>query len=70
MDPGEMCDDGNSVSLDGCSSICESEPGFTCSGFGVGTCVPDPVCGNLLIETPSENCEDGNGNPGDGCSNC
>ena len=31
--PAEMCDDGNLVSGDGCSSQCEIEDGYTCTDF-------------------------------------
>ncbi len=31
LDPGENCDDGNSVSGDGCSDTCQVEPGWTCT---------------------------------------
>jgi len=50
----EQCDDGNTVSEDGCSSTCQSEQ----SG---------PVCGNETVET-GEQCDDGNMVDGDGCS--
>jgi len=40
----EQCDDGNSVSGDGCSSNCFIEYGWRCSG---GMC--SPVCGDGLI---------------------
>jgi cysteine-rich repeat protein len=32
IQPGEQCDDGNSNSGDGCSSTCQIEPCFACSG--------------------------------------
>ncbi|NVJ10063.1 tandem-95 repeat protein [Myxococcus sp. AM001] len=28
----EICDDGNQLSGDGCNSVCEVEPGYTCTG--------------------------------------
>ncbi|MCP3100454.1 Ig-like domain-containing protein [Myxococcus sp. K15C18031901] len=28
----ELCDDGNQLSGDGCNSVCEVEPGYTCTG--------------------------------------
>ena len=31
IEPGEQCDDGNTVSGDGCSSSCQIEDGFTCN---------------------------------------
>ncbi|MCE9672855.1 Ig-like domain-containing protein [Myxococcus stipitatus] len=32
IDGSELCDDGNPRSGDGCSSTCEVEPGYTCTG--------------------------------------
>jgi cysteine-rich repeat protein len=32
IEPPETCDDGNTVSGDGCSSTCSVEPGWTCTG--------------------------------------
>lgn len=29
------------MSLDGCSSTCQTEAGFTCKGYGVGSCTED-----------------------------
>jgi cysteine-rich repeat protein len=52
VETGETCDDGNTVSGDGCSSTCTLEL---------------PVCGNGVIEN-GETCDDGNTNSGDGCS--
>lgn len=52
---GESCDDGNTTSGDGCSSVCQTE------------ILPGAVCGNGLLEG-SETCDDGNTNSGDGCS--
>jgi len=31
LDSGEACDDGNGVTGDGCTSMCQVEPGFTCN---------------------------------------
>lgn len=53
LDPGEGCDDGNNVSLDGCSQGCTDE-------------VPGAECGNAIVE-PTETCDDGNTEPADGC---
>lgn len=50
---GETCDDGNTVSGDGCSSTCQSEV--------------VAICGNGILEA-GEQCDDGNTNSGDGCS--
>ena len=55
LDPDEECDDGNNISCDGCSAICEHEMGFVCGDGGLNT-----DCG--------EECDDGNNEDGDGCS--
>jgi cysteine-rich repeat protein len=53
LDPGEICDDGNSLSGDGCSSDCRS----------------NEVCGNRVVDqTAGEVCDNGNQVSGDGCS--
>lgn len=58
LEAGEECDDGNSVSGDGCSSSCMNEG------------ESDPVCGNARLEA-NEQCDDGNLTNGDGCdSSC
>jgi cysteine-rich repeat protein len=54
VEPGEECDDGNTVNWDGCSSTCVCEP-------------PPPVCGNGIVES-GEQCDDGNTVNWDGCS--
>ncbi len=52
LDPGEICDDGNRRSGDGCSSDCLS----------------NETCGNgYLDEAMGEECDDGNRRPDDGC---
>ena len=65
LEIGEECDDGNSVSGDGCSNICYVETGYQCTGVGAGSCLP--VCGDGNING-TETCDDGNTNNGDGCS--
>ena len=65
LDGKEECDDGNSRSLDGCSSACIKEHGYTCPP--VGSCTFTPTCGDGFIET-SEVCDDGNTTSKDGCS--
>jgi cysteine-rich repeat protein len=62
----EMCDDGNSVSFDGCNAICQVESGFECPDEG-RPCVLVQICGNGRVEA-SESCDDGNTVDGDGCS--
>ncbi|MEZ4311432.1 MAG: DUF4215 domain-containing protein, partial [Polyangiaceae bacterium] len=65
VEPTETCDDGNTVSGDGCSNLCQTQTGFTCAGNpSVCTAV---VCGNGVI-SGSETCDDGNTTAGDGCS--
>jgi len=54
IDGIEQCDDGNTISGDGCSSTCTSE-------------MVVPVCGNSLREG-TEQCDDGNVINGDGCN--
>jgi cysteine-rich repeat protein len=54
-EPGEQCDDGNTLSCDGCSASCRTEVGFVC-----GDGLVNAVCG--------EQCDDGNVVGGDGCS--
>ncbi len=55
IEASEACDDGNTLSGDGCSATCQIESGTTA------------VCGNGTVET-GETCEDGNTVSGDGCS--
>jgi len=71
VDPSEACDDGNTLSGDGCSSLCKIECDFTCScGDPTKICKSIAVCGDGL-KFSSEGCDDGNTNDGDGCSaNC
>ncbi len=53
LDPGEVCDDGNAVSGDGCNATCTSEE----------------YCGNGVVDARAgEQCDDGNLVAGDGCS--
>jgi cysteine-rich repeat protein len=53
LDPGEVCDDGNTSSGDGCSADCLS----------------DETCGNGVLDVAvGEACDDGNTAGGDGCS--
>jgi cysteine-rich repeat protein len=61
----EECDDGNGVSLDGCSSNCIVEAGFACSKASSGD-VCSNGCRNGTREV-KEGCDDGNNIAGDGC---
>jgi fibro-slime domain-containing protein len=68
----EQCDDGNTVSLDGCSSTCQLEPGYTCGpdqwhSAVLPTQCYATVCGDGHKEG-TEQCDDGNTLPFDGCS--
>jgi fibro-slime domain-containing protein len=64
----EQCDDGNARPGDGCSGICQIEPGYTCPTVGAPCLYTVPViCGNGIIEG-NEQCDDGNTADGDGCS--
>jgi fibro-slime domain-containing protein len=69
----ETCDDGNDEATgtptagDGCSDICELEPGFTCPRPGASC---RPLCGDGLV-LGREGCDDGDALAGDGCDeNC
>ena len=64
MDSGEQCDDGNVVAMDGCSTQCQVEQGFSCEGTP-SLCTR--LCGNGVLDT-FEVCDDGNRNNGDGCT--
>jgi len=65
----EQCDDRNRLSNDGCSSTCQIETLWACTGQpSVCTYNGPAVCGNGRIER-GEECDDGNLVNGDGCSN-
>lgn len=65
VDLGEVCDDGNTNSGDGCSADCKTiEPDWACAAAGQ-PCVP--ICGDGKVIAP-EACDDGNKRSGDGCS--
>jgi cysteine-rich repeat protein len=78
--PGEQCDDMNTVSEDGCSSLCRTEScgdGVVQAGLGEecdppngttcdATCII-PGCGNGVLEA-GEGCDDHNKTACDGCS--
>jgi fibro-slime domain-containing protein len=60
----EQCDDGNTLTGDGCSPLCRLEP--VCPPGG-GPC--STVCGSgLLLPGDKKQCDDGNTVDGDGCS--
>src|ERR1017187_2647892 len=60
IEAGEVCDDGNNMPFDGCSSDCQIEP--DCSGD-----ICASACGDGII-FGSEECDDANRASGDGCS--
>ena len=63
----EACDDGNTLSDDGCANNCLSvEPGFSCVKPGQ-PCRPVARCGDGLVVFP-EQCDDGGRVEADGCS--
>ena len=62
FDPGEGCDDGNTVSGDDCSSSCAVEDDWP--PCGLGDCTNRTMCGNQVL-TANETCDDGNTLSGD-----
>lgn len=62
----ETCDDGNTVSNDGCSSTCTIETGFVCDGRQPSVC--RFACGDGSVAATHETCDDGNTDNGDGCN--
>jgi fibro-slime domain-containing protein len=68
IDPGELCDDANGDSGDGCAANCDAiEQGFACPTPGQ-PCVSTVQCGDGKING-GETCDDGNASAGDGCGN-
>ena len=66
----EACDDSNQSNGDGCSSSCDVETGYACSGGTTSssdTCYL--VCGDGTLDS-SETCDDANYVNNDGCTNC
>ena len=64
----EQCDDNSTIDGDGCSSTCQIETGFKCTGGSPSskdTCVA--VCGDGVRVGP-ETCDDANPVADDGCS--
>ncbi len=66
-DTGETCDDGNRVDrsyltsykVDGCSHLCQVEPGWTCTGEP-SVCTKQTVCGDGIVDV-DEVCDGGAG---------
>ena len=81
LDPGEACDDGNTLPDDGCSVACEHElcgdgvqqadetcdDGNTVSDDGCSATCQAESCGDDIVQT-DEHCDDGNTTAGDGCT--
>jgi fibro-slime domain-containing protein len=66
IERNEGCDDGNTISGDGCSRICQVESNWNCPKEGQ-PCENLAKCGNNIL-TSDETCDDGNTVDGDGCS--
>ncbi|RJS26239.1 hypothetical protein DRW03_06955 [Corallococcus sp. H22C18031201] len=67
LQPGEQCDDGNTVSGDGCSATGVIEAGYLCHVPG-RACSLASLCGNNIINV-GEACDDGDKvDTGNGCS--
>jgi len=69
----EICDDGNLVDGDGCSSTCQIESLYQCdlstTNATEGALSVCSLCGNGVKKlSDGEQCDDGNLTPGDGCS--
>jgi fibro-slime domain-containing protein len=64
---GEACDDGNSVSGDGCAATCAAlDQDFACPVPGE-SCVSTVACGDGFV-TGDEQCDEGNLQSGSGCT--
>ena len=63
----EECDDNGNANDDGCSELCQIEPGYVCAGE---PSVCNPTCGNGVLD-PGEECDDHDLESSDGCNdNC
>lgn len=82
IDLGEQCDDGGSISGDGCSSVCavegrcgdarvdlgeQCDDANTIAGDGCSSTCKTEACGNSAVDA-GEQCDDGDLTSGDGCS--
>ena len=65
----EECDDGNTISNDGCSSTCRLEVGFRCYSNCAGRDICHAICGDGR-RVGEEECDDGNSIEQDGCTSC
>lgn len=55
LNAGETCDDGNVISFDGCSSTCQAEIGYTCTGQP-SVCTPFADADGDGVPDNSDNC--------------
>lgn len=63
---GEQCDDSGTANGDGCSSLCQLESGYSCTGEPSACALS---CGNGVVEPGlGETCDDSNTVSGDGCT--
>lgn len=65
IETGEVCDDHNTATGDGCGATCQVETGYVCTG--APSVCHQIVCGDGLIDA-GEACDDHNAAAGDGCS--
>lgn len=65
VEGSEACDDGNTISGDGCDASCNVEPGWTCDTMSPSVCLP--ICGDGVVIQSLEGCDDGGSEAGDGC---
>lgn len=75
LEVGELCDDGDTSALDGCSASCAPEPGWTCGANPNSQGTPQnpdsrctASCGDGLLALGAERCDDGNRAAQDGCN--
>lgn len=67
LEPGEVCDDGNTADDDGCSGDCaDVDLDYDCSKIGE-ECVRVVICGDGVLQG-EEACDDGNTKEDDGCA--
>jgi large repetitive protein len=67
IDPGEQCDDTDTVTGDGCDADCNVEVGWSCLGEPSDCVMGQGECGDGAIAN-GEECDDDNTGDNDGCS--
>lgn len=65
IEGSESCDDNNAAASDGCSTTCQTETGWNCTGQP-STCAP--VCNDGVQIAGREECDDGDLDDTDGCT--